>query len=184
MQRTTSLLSVLVLVCCAACTAEESNAPPELIDDMTQTAATVDPSCHHIQGRYALEPNVEGCSAPSGCYDGVLTGAGFFNGTVHLGIVERFEGILTGAIVSYAAESEATTKHGTVSFNHVGHLGYPDSDLEVTQTDMMWVTGGTGRFASASGHLWATGTANFVPAVTGFAGLSGMIYGELCLGPE
>lgn len=164
------------------CTETESDGLFETTDVSAREVAALDSSCHNVQGRYFFEP-VE-CPSSS-CYSGGIVGAGMLSGEVYLTILGGNPSVGfpdgPGTASSYFGESVVTTRHGSVEFRHVGiFVADPLAPPWFKQSDVSVVTGGDGRFASASGSIWSTGMA-LPMSGGGVESLSGLVRGDLCL---
>ncbi len=102
---------------------------------------------------------------------GEITGDGWLKGTTNYAADNLVDGPQP-ATSSYSGELVVTTKKGTLTLRDVGvFLAAPGGPFAEYDT----VSGGTGRFAGATGLLFIHGTMN--AAGNGF---TGSISGELC----
>ena len=149
--------------------------------------ANAEPTCHHVSGKYFLEPAPEDCSAIR-CYVGDFTGAGILSGKVRIEI----KGVVLGSnlpgetvVWAYSAITTITTlSHGDVVYENFGFMvddPVSDDPLQLFQTDTALIVSGTEDFESASGRNTSMGLAVIDPK-TGFPlQLSGDVSGQLCL---
>jgi hypothetical protein len=121
------------------------------------------PDCHKIHT--ALEAHFTGPTSTAG-----VIRSGLLRGTT------QFSGAFTDAQGDYAGTLVITTKHGTLTLQDQGHLNLATGEF----TDQLTVSGGTGRFAGATGSLSDHGFANFQTGSLATDAFSGMI----CLSRE
>ena len=114
--------------------------------------------CHHINT--SLEAHFTGPTSTAG-----EIRSGLLRGTT------QFSGAFTDAQGDYVGTLVITTKHGTLTLQDQGHLNLATGEF----TDLLTVSGGTDRFAGATGTLSDHGFANFQTGSLATDTFTGMI---------
>src|SRR5437867_1516590 len=105
------------------------------------------PESHKIHG--TIEGHLTILTATRGSTEGSIR-SGLLRGTTHL------DAVFTDAQGDYLGTLVITTKHGTLTLQDEGNLNQATGQF----SDHLTVTGGTGRFAGATGELFDQGTLN------------------------
>jgi hypothetical protein len=126
--------------------------------------SSLGPDCHQINT--SLEGHLTGPTSTAGVIQ-----SGLLRGTT------QFSGAFTDAQGDYVGTLVITTKHGSLTLQDQGHLNLTTGEF----TDQLTVSGGTGRFAGASGTLADHGFVNFQTgrlAAEAFTGLICLTHGS------
>jgi hypothetical protein len=135
-----------------------------------------------LVGAAALPAVATACKTVRTTIDTSLTGPTSTEGTIESGILKgttAFSGAFTAAVepttLGYTGTLTITTDQGTLTISDVGVLDLANNAF----AEIDRVTGGTGRFAGATGTLFVSGP--FDPVAGSF---EGAITGEVCLADE
>jgi hypothetical protein len=139
---------------------QRQNRPCLRLEELERRDApsSLGPDCHKINT--SLEAHFTGPTSTAGVIQ-----SGLLRGTT------AFSGAFTDAQGDYVGTLVITTKHGTLTLQDRGHLNLATGEF----TDQLTVSGGTGRFASATGALSDHGFANFQTGSLATDAFTGMI---------
>jgi len=135
------------------------------------------PPCHEVGPPAHVHSSIDNtnCTATAGaCTSGVFTGDDLLAGTTHAvgdGVAESagMPDAEPSSTLSFDTVYTITTQNGAVVFKDTGVF----DGAAGLFAERMVVTGGSGRFTNASGHLFFTGT--------GTTTFDADVTGEICL---
>ncbi len=134
--------------------------------------------CIPIHAKIESYYSADGCDSPVElCTKGQITQGGILNGSTEFTALSVSQsagmyGVEPVTTLSYSGELRITTKHGMLT---VWDVGVFDTARGVF-SELDRITGGTERFAGASGTLYIYG-----PSTADGSGFIGSIKGEICL---
>jgi hypothetical protein len=145
---------------------QQRNRPCPQLEELERRDApsSLGPDCHKINT--SLEGHLTGPTATASVIQ-----SGLLRGTT------QFSGTFTDAQGDYVGTLVITTEHGTLTLQDRGHLNLSTGEF----TDQLTVSGGTGRFAGATGTLADHGFVNFQTgslATDAFTGLICLAHGS------
>ena len=130
--------------------------------------------CQRIEARLATATVAENCPSPVGlCAAGVVSRNALIRGTTFANVLglapsAGLAGIIPETTLSLAGERTISASQGTLSFRFATIFDTAKGEFAEINT----VTGGTERFAGATGTLWITGSGTTV--------FEGQVTGQIC----
>jgi hypothetical protein len=115
--------------------------------------------CKQVRAKEHAVRVTEGCTSPVGfCVEGVVTGGGWINGKTKatiLGLAPSvgLPGIEPETTLSAAGDRTIETSHGTLTLRFTAVFDSVRGEF----SELLRVTGGTGKFLGATGTLYLTG---------------------------
>ena len=134
--------------------------------------------CQLVRAKEHAVRVTEGCTSPVGfCVEGVVTGGGWINGKTKatiLGLAPSvgLPGIEPETTLSAAGDRTIETSHGTLTLRFTAVFDTVRGEF----SELLRVTGGTGKFLGATGTLYLTGQLS----ADGIS-IEGDFTGEVCL---
>lgn len=134
--------------------------------------------CQQVRAKEHAVRVTEGCTSPVGfCVEGVISGGGWINGKTKatlLGLAPSvgLPGIEPETTLSVAGDRTFETSHGTLALRFTSVFDTARGEF----SELLRITGGTGRFVGATGTLYLTGRLS----ADGIS-IEGDFTGEICL---
>lgn len=143
------------------------------------SASNEDARCQPVRAKEHAVIVTENCTSPVGlCVEGVITGGGWINGKTQatvLGLAPSvgLPGIEPETTLSVAGDRTIETSHGTLTLRFTAVFDTARGEF----SELLRVTGGTGKFLGATGTLYLNGRLSGTSVEGDFTGV-------VCLAPK